>query len=63
MWTFDFTALYARIAHDKMLYVLNVISDFAFKGGTRDYVTADESGAFWSRSKIKTGRSYFLQEK
>ena len=29
----------------------------------RDYVTVYNSGAFWSRSKSKTGRSYSLQEK
>ena len=33
-----------------------------FKGGTRDQVTIYNSGAFWSRSKSKTGRSYSLQE-
>ena len=42
--------------------VLNEITDFAFKCGTRDYVTVYNSGAFWSRHKIKTGRSYSLQE-
>ena len=36
--------------------------DFVFEGGTRDYVTVYNSGAFWSRSKSKTRRSYSLQE-
>ena len=36
--------------------------DFVFKGGTRDYVTVYNSGAFWSWSKSKTRRSYSLQE-
>ena len=62
MSTFDFSTLYTEIPHDKLLYVLNEITDFAFKGGTRDYVTVYNSGAFWLRSKSKTERSYSLQE-
>ena len=60
--TFAFSTFYTKIPHDKLLYVLNEITDFAFKGGTRDYVTVYNSGAFWSQSKSKTGRSYSLQE-
>ena len=37
--TFDFSALYTKIPYDKLLYVLNEITEFAFKGGARDYVT------------------------
>ena len=62
MSTFDFSALYTKIPHDKLLHVLNEITDFAFEGGTRVYVTVYNSGAFWSRSKSKTGRYYSLQE-
>ena len=51
--TFDFSTLYTKIPHDNLLHVLNEITDFAFKGETRDYVTVYNSGAFWSRSKIK----------
>ena len=46
----------------KYCNVLNEITDFAFKGGKRDYVIVYNSGAFWSRPKSKTGRSYSLQE-
>ena len=61
--TFDFSTLYTKIMpHDKLLYVLNEIIDFAFKGGIRHFATVYNSGAFWSRSKSKTGRSYTLQE-
>ena len=60
MSTSDFSRLYTKISHGKLLYVLNEITDFAFKCGTRDYVTIDNSGAFWSQSKSKTGRSYPL---
>ena len=48
MSTFDFSTLYTKIPHDKLLFVLNEITDFAFKGGTRDYFTVYNSGAFWS---------------
>ena len=47
MSTFDFSTLYTKISHDKRLHVLNEITDFAFKGGTRVYVTVYNSGAFW----------------
>ena len=46
MSTFDFSMLSTKIPHDKPLHVLNEITDFAFIGGTRDYVTAYNSGAF-----------------
>ena len=39
-----------------------LLTDFTSKGGTSDYVTFYYSGAFWSGSKRKTGRTYFLQE-
>ena len=62
MLTFDFSTLYTKIPHDKPLCVLNEITDFAFKIGTRDFVAVYNSEAFWSRSKSKTGRSSCLQE-
>ena len=55
MSTFNFSLLYTKIPHEKLLYVFNEITDFAFKGGTRDYVTGYNSGAFWLRSKSKIG--------
>ena len=39
MSTSDFSTLYTKIPHEKLLHVLNEIFDFAFKGGTKDYVT------------------------
>ena len=56
MSAFDFSTFYI-IPHDKLLHISNEITDFAFKGGKRDYVTVCSSGAFWSRSKSKSGRS------
>ena len=51
MSTFDFSMFYSKISHDKLLHVLNEITDVAFKGETRDYVTGYNLGAFWPRSK------------
>ena len=36
MSIFDLSILYTKIPHDKLLYVSNEITDFTFKGGTRD---------------------------
>ena len=63
MLTFVFSTLYIKIPHEKLLHVLNEITDFAFKGGIRDEVTVYNSRAFWSRFKSKTGELYSLQEK
>ena len=59
---FWFLCALTKIPHDKLLYVLNVITGFAFKDGTRDSVTVYNSWAFWSQSKCKTGTSYFIGE-
>ena len=61
MSAFDFST-HTKIPHGKLLYVLNELTDFALEGGTRDYVTIYNSGAFWSKFKSKTGRPYSLQE-
>ena len=61
MSTFDFSTLYTYIPHDKLLHVLNEITGFAFKGGTKNYDSVYNSGAFWSRFKSTTGRCYSLQ--
>ena len=62
MPNFAFPTLCTKIPNEKLLYILNEITYFAFKGGRRDYLTVYNSGAFRSRSKSKTGRSYSLQE-
>ena len=62
MSIFFFSTLYTIMPHYKPLYVLNEITDFAFKGGTRDYITVYNSRVFWSELKSKTGRSYSFQK-
>ena len=34
--TFDFSTLYTKIPHGKLLDILYKVVDFVFKGGTRD---------------------------
>ena len=48
--TFDFSTLYTKIQHNKLICVLNNIIDFAFKGGTRDYISVSKSQAYWVKS-------------
>ena len=50
--TFDFSTLYTKIPHDKLLDILNKVVDFVFKGGTRDYIIINKQGcASWSSKK------------
>ena len=49
--TFDFSALYTKTPHDKLLDILYKI-DFVFKGGTRYYIIINKQGcALWSSKK------------
>ena len=58
-----FKRFITKIHYDKPLHILNEITDFAFKDGTRDYVTVYISGVSWSRLKSNTRRSYSFQER
>ena len=50
--TSDFSALYTKIPHDKLLDVLYKVVDLVFKGGTRDYIVIKKQGcASWSSKK------------
>ena len=62
MSDFDFSMIYTKISHRKVLYVLSDITEFACSGGTKDYVTVYNSGVFWSHSKSKTGTYNSFQE-
>ena len=49
--SFDFSTLYTKIPHDKLIDVLNEIIDFVFKGGTRSKIAIRYSGkATWVKS-------------
>ena len=45
--TFDFSTLYTKIPHDKLLYVLNNLIDFCFDGGSSDFIAITRFGAKW----------------
>ena len=48
--TFDFSTLYTKIPHNKLLYVLNQLVDFCFKGGDKSFIVVSEWGAKWVNS-------------
>ena len=48
--TFDFSTLYTKIPHGKLLDVLNEVIDFCFKGGTRDRIIVTNSTAYWIKN-------------
>ena len=43
--TYDFSTLYTKIPHQKLLEVLNELVDFCFKGGTHEQLSLTNSGA------------------
>ena len=47
--TFDFSTLYTKLPHDKLLDVLHKLIDFCFNGGGLKYVTISRFGASWSK--------------
>ena len=50
--SFDFSTLYTKIPHDKLLDVLQKIVDFVFKGGTRNRLAINKFGtAYWVTQK------------
>ena len=60
MSTFDFSTLYTKIPHTKLLEVLNAITDFCFQGGSHEYISfslSSKSRARWvpnnTKAKIK----------
>lgn len=55
MSTFDFSTLYTKIPHDKLLEVMNEITDFCFQGGTHEQLSLSKSGARWVSKNNKSG--------
>ena len=57
--SFDFSTLYTKIPHDKLLEVLHKIIDFVFKGGTRDKISINGQGnANWAKTTNKAHKSF-----
>ena len=60
MSTFDFSTLYTKIPHEKLLEVMNSITEFCFQGGSHDLISftlSSKSHARWvpnnSKAEIK----------
>ena len=69
--TFDFSTLYTKIPHDKLIFVLHSLIDFCFNGGICDYIGVTDYGSHWvndhskytiwfDRKRIKDAVSYLL---
>ena len=69
--TFDFSTLYTKIPHDKLLFVLNELIDVCFNGGSRELLSVTKSGARWvtkpsihgitfTRSTLKEAIKYLM---
>ena len=54
--TFDFSTLYTKLPHNDLLRVLNEHIDFAFDGGSKNYLGYTDSKVFWKKkpSRKKT---------
>ena len=59
--TFDFSTLYTKIPHHKLLDVLSELTDFCFQGGTHEQISVNNSGARWvsknSKAMIRFNRN------
>ena len=60
--TFDFSTLYTKIPHNKLLKVLNVITDFCFDGGIGKYICVNKFSASWVTAK-PTSDKYLVFDK
>ena len=48
--TFDFSTLYTKLPHNKLLMVLNSLIDFCFDGGESKYIIVNNYGARWVKN-------------
>ena len=55
--TFDFSTLYTKIPHKKLIFVLNEIIDFCFNGN-KDFLSVTSSGARWVKTGSKKGITF-----
>lgn len=56
--TFDFSTLYTKIPHDKLIYVLNNIIYSVFNNTTRQYMSVIQSGTNWVTGKRSVKQLY-----
>ena len=48
--SFDFSTLYTKLPHNKLLMVLNNVIDFCFDGGESKHITINSYGARWVKN-------------
>ena len=48
--TLEFSTLYTRLPHNKLLMVFNSLTDFCFDGGESKYITVNSYGALWVKN-------------
>ena len=51
--TFDFSTLYTKIPHDKLIEVMNKMVDFCFQGDSHKVLSVSKSGCRWVYSSPK----------
>ena len=51
--TFDFSTLYTKIPHSKLVSVLHSLIDFCFNGGDKKYIGINRYGARWVKDPNK----------
>ena len=56
--TFDFSTLYTKIPHGKLLDVLNDLTDLCFNGGNRELLSVTKSGARWVTQESTKGITF-----
>jgi len=56
--TYDFSTLYTKLPHNKLISELNKLIDFVFEGGDKNYIRVNQWGkAFWGK-KYKDSVGY-----
>lgn len=56
--TFDFSILYTKIPHHKLLFVLDDFVDLCFQGGTNKYIAITSYGAKWVTNPSKYAKTF-----
>ena len=56
--SFDFSALYTNIHHDKLKFVLNDLTNFCFKGGEKQYIKVLFKWANWVENDSQNSKVY-----
>ena len=59
--TFDFSTLYTKLPHDKLVKELSEVIDFVFNAGNNKYIAISNYGkAYWAKYRPKTSVSFTI---